>query len=61
MNYCEVNVGLKATSPDDPRYKLCGKPARFEWRGTQMCAEHWDAVVVIERRVEEELSDLGAL
>ena len=39
---CEVNTARFATSPDDPRYKPCDKPAHFHIHDTWMCAEHYD-------------------
>ena len=39
---CDVNIGPFATSPDDPRYRPCGKVARFKVSDTRMCAEHYD-------------------
>ena len=43
MNHnCEVNIARFATSPDDPRYRPCGKPACIKESDTWMCAEHYD-------------------
>jgi hypothetical protein len=42
-HHCEVNVAPMCTGPDDPRYRPCGKVARFRVESdTWMCADHYD-------------------
>lgn len=60
---CEVNTARKATSPDDPRYRPCGKPACIRGEGgTWMCAQHYDeheAHLNRYNRDDESLEGLG--
>jgi hypothetical protein len=55
MNHeCEVNVGRNATSPEDPRYRPCGKPASIRQGGTWMCVDHYDEWEAHLQRVDVE-------
>jgi hypothetical protein len=58
---CEVNIASFATSPDDPRYEMCGKRARFKIADTWMCAEHYDEHSEQTSRIDAEQIDLEEL